>query len=146
MVTDHPEGGFLIPETIRAELLSSVIAVPNELMADAIRYAFPRTDEERDIAAQRRDMAKQARTVIDTQAQHAHTALVADAASDQLAVDILTLHHPHAGYLQEECAGCDYEGYEGEPPEWPCRTYQLIAERYGRRFTEGNYGTTMETT
>ena len=29
------------------------------------------------------------------------------------------------------CEGCDFSGYEGDPPDWPCRTVALIAERHG---------------
>lgn len=30
-----------------------------------------------------------------------------------------------------ECPGCDFTGWESEPPEWPCRTVALLAERHG---------------
>jgi len=29
------------------------------------------------------------------------------------------------------CDGCDFAGYEGDPPDWPCRTVDLIAEANG---------------
>src|SRR6478752_1978539 len=35
---------------------------------------------------------------------------------------VLQLHKKDGSY----CEGCDYGGYEGEPPEWPCRTVLLI--------------------
>jgi hypothetical protein len=40
--------------------------------------------------------------------------------------DVLELHEADG----EQCAGCDWSGYDGEPPEWPCRTVRLIAARY----------------
>lgn len=30
-----------------------------------------------------------------------------------------------------QCEGCDLDGYEAEPPEWPCQTTRLIAEHLG---------------
>lgn len=134
-MTEHAQpGGFLIPETIRAELLSYVMEVPTELLRD---YAWrPLTPEE---LAQR----KAGRAATLTAMREAHAALLADAAGDTLAAEILTLHAPKsAGYLIE-CEGCDFGGYEGEAPEWPCRTYTVVAGRFGRRFVEGPYGTRM---
>lgn len=34
----------------------------------------------------------------------------------------------HSTDKYEECHGCDYGGYEGDRPSWPCRTVELIAE------------------
>lgn len=30
------------------------------------------------------------------------------------------------------CRGCDYSGWEGEPPPWPCRTIKLLKARARR--------------
>ena len=30
-----------------------------------------------------------------------------------------------------ECPGCDFDGYEGEAPSWPCRTVVAVAQHYG---------------
>lgn len=35
-----------------------------------------------------------------------------------------------------ECAGCDFSGYDGEPPEWPCRTVALLAEYHRLQIEE----------
>lgn len=35
---------------------------------------------------------------------------------------IMQLHHRRF----EACQGCDYGGYEAEPPDWPCRTVRLV--------------------
>lgn len=49
-----------------------------------------------------------------------------------LATAILGLHAPDTeGQWASPCPGCDYSGYEGEPPEWPCRTVRLVAEHHG---------------
>lgn len=49
------------------------------------------------------------------------------AALDGIERQILDLH-ARAG---STCEGCDFSGWEGESPEWPCRTVDLIAERHG---------------
>ena len=41
---------------------------------------------------------------------------------------ILELHAPvtvSASFY--ECGGCDFGGWEGDSPAWPCRTYKLAA-------------------
>jgi acyl-CoA reductase-like NAD-dependent aldehyde dehydrogenase len=44
---------------------------------------------------------------------------------------VLVLHQP--GFLYDTgslaiCEGCDYGGWEGDSPSWPCRTYTLIRD------------------
>ena len=34
----------------------------------------------------------------------------------------------HSVTKYDECSGCDFGGWEGEEPAWPCRTINLIAE------------------
>lgn len=34
----------------------------------------------------------------------------------------------HSTNKWDECQGCDFGGWEGEEPAWPCRTIELIAE------------------
>lgn len=43
---------------------------------------------------------------------------------------VLDLHACDSAW---DCAGCDYSGWESEPPSWPCRTVLLIAEIHGVR-------------
>ena len=38
----------------------------------------------------------------------------------------------------QECEGCDFSGFEGEPPAWPCRTVDLIARSHGIDLSEFN--------
>ena len=42
---------------------------------------------------------------------------------------IARLHGPAVKpyYRDPVCDGCDIEGYDAEPPEWPCRTWKLAA-------------------
>lgn len=54
-----------------------------------------------------------------------HDQLIATATGLQRAV--LELHAPVPG-AREVCEGCDIDGYEAEPPEWPCRTWALAAD------------------
>jgi hypothetical protein len=47
--------------------------------------------------------------------------------ADQLAMEALrTLHEPVEHYDELLCKGCDFAGWEGEPPRWPCRTAELV--------------------
>lgn len=70
----------------------------------------------------------------------AHAALLAELDPASSDVAVLTLHAPVA----DECAGCDRWGPDSDYPPWPCRTYQLLAERHGRRFVETSHGTEMD--
>ena len=47
------------------------------------------------------------------------------------AVALLALHHRDDNRYTPQCRGCDWSGYEGEPPDWPCRTVDVIAEHLG---------------
>jgi hypothetical protein len=40
-----------------------------------------------------------------------------------LAGNIARLHSPDD---RRYCKGCDWGGYEGEAPDWPCRTWRLL--------------------
>lgn len=37
----------------------------------------------------------------------------------------------HAEDEHGDCEGCDFGGYEGERPGWPCRTVEAVAAHYG---------------
>lgn len=43
---------------------------------------------------------------------------------------VLELHGPSVeeSYVYPVCHGCDADGYDVEPPEWPCRTYALARD------------------
>jgi hypothetical protein len=59
-------------------------------------------------------------------------ALAALDALDGLARDVLDLHtFDRTQPYSQTCEGCDFAGYEGDPPDWPCRTVDLIAKRHG---------------
>ena len=53
--------------------------------------------------------------------------------TDPLARAILDLHRAERSseWADPRCAGCDFDGYEAEEPLWPCRTVELVAERFG---------------
>jgi hypothetical protein len=42
---------------------------------------------------------------------------------DNLVGKIAKLHSPDD---RRYCKGCDWGGYEGEAPDWPCRTWRLL--------------------
>jgi hypothetical protein len=79
-------------------------------------------------AAQRAEWeAKQAARQQATLAEH--DALIADA--PPLLVPILNLHAPRyytSSSSDAICTGCDFAGYEGESPDYPCRTYELVKQ------------------
>lgn len=60
------------------------------------------------------------------QAADAHRLLLA--AVEPPLLPVVQLHQPVAttSYSAPECDGCDFSGYDGERPDWPCRTIQLI--------------------
>lgn len=39
--------------------------------------------------------------------------------------ELRALHAPNQDRWPR-CEGCDFEGYESEPPSWPCRTAELV--------------------
>jgi hypothetical protein len=53
-----------------------------------------------------------------------------DAVTDEPARAVLRLHG-RQGDFYPTCEGCDFAGYEGEAPGWPCRTVDAIADHYG---------------
>lgn len=62
-----------------------------------------------------------------------HTALL-DATDGPLRA-VVELHAPRWDCWWQ-CDGCDSEGYDAEPPHWPCRTVELIAEQLGVDLSE----------
>lgn len=116
--------GFLLPEIIREELLSSALS------ATPLGTGPAPTPEQIAASKQRREEAREAML-------REHRFLLEDVPRGGLAEDMLTLHAPNRN---GRCDGCNFDGYEAEPPEWPCTTYQHTAVRYGRRFVEDQYG------
>lgn len=53
--------------------------------------------------------------------------------------EVVELHAPVWAYMWE-CQGCDADGYEWEPPSWPCSTVELIAQRVGVELGEDDDG------
>lgn len=109
---------------MRAELMSAWMSVHTELLAGR-----PMSPEE--LAAR-----KKARDDAQAAIEREHRLLLEDVPRGGLAEDMLTLHAPNERGC---CDGCNFDGYEAEPPAWPCTTYQHTAVRYGRRFAEDEY-------
>lgn len=128
----YGNGGFLVPEAIHAELLSSVLTVPNELLADMPKFDLrPLTAEERAEREARRAHAVAAVT-------QAYETLRAAVANDPLALAVVEHHGPRES---RDCHGCDLAGYDAEAPEWPCSTTRLVAERAGVEVPSDPYWT-----
>lgn len=61
------------------------------------------------------------------------------AMSGGLVKALLDLHMPDLDEdFSVECPGCDVSGYEGEQPEWPCRTVRVLANASGVALPDGD--------
>jgi len=82
------------------------------------------TDEQRAEHQRRREQreAEQRRQL----SEHVHRMVFATG----LRRAILELHAPREedSYACPVCRGCDADGYDWEPPEWPCRSYALARD------------------
>lgn len=47
---------------------------------------------------------------------------------EPLALELARLHRPDRDW---ECKGCDFGGYDAEPPDWPCPTAVLVLKHLG---------------
>lgn len=63
-----------------------------------------------------------------------------DALEDPMTRRMLDLHSSPT-VENPECAGCDYGGYDGAAPEWPCSTVRAIADHHGIRLPDRGIGT-----
>jgi len=58
-------------------------------------------------------------------------ALIEAAAAHPVLADLVELHKPQAvcypAAIRWECLGDEFDGYEAEPPDWPCETVWIIA-------------------
>lgn len=99
------------------------LPISAELLADL--QPRPLTPEER----QRRAEREAAEHVLLQQRMVRHRELLAEGGTlGRLA----ELHGPRWSALRTlECRGCEYSGYEGEPPSWPCTTWAVLAGEEG---------------
>lgn len=96
-----------------------------ELIADRLLGRKPRrewTEEER--AAHEARLAQE-------RAETEAAAVALAGLRDPFARAVLDLHKPTGGPYLVSCEGCDYNGFDGEPADYPCRTVTLVAEHYG---------------
>ncbi len=105
-----------IPGPIRPEILDVLTG----------RRPYPRSEQVAAEVAARRAAAKE--KLDRERARHAEL-LHSD---DRLVVHLVELHAPDNTHSWPVCQGCDHEGYESEPPSWPCRTWSLLAEEVQR--------------
>lgn len=102
-----------VPE-VYAEKIVATMLVSSELLAP-----FAASPEAR------------ARYAAEREARRAYVAALKSVltdASDPLIVEIAELHKADA---YGDCAGCDFGGWEGDAPSWPCRTAELLGARLG---------------
>lgn len=85
------------------------------------RWRNPRPDTPEEIAA-REEWEAETQWIVQRR-QEIHRQHVERA--EPLAAAVLQLHAP-SEERHARCLGCDYDGFEAEPPEFPCRTYRLV--------------------
>lgn len=85
----------------------------------------PTTEELQDIKKSRAEMEQRRRA-----ATAAWPTFVADlaAVTNPLARVVIGLHKADE---RGDCEGCEFGGYEAEPPGWPCRTTIVVAAAIG---------------
>ena len=94
--------------------LTQYVPISTELLREP-------TDAERaEWAAQR--AAEQVREL----AQREAYAAVIDQTVGLLLREVLALHRPVEDHGRWVCTGCDWDGVDGEPAMWPCRTARLV--------------------
>lgn len=98
--------------------------VPRELLLDA--GLVEATAEER--AAMERAAAESREREVARAIKLATARTALTALDDPLARLVLHLHSENE---RGECDGCDFDGYEAERPDWPCRTVEVIAAHHG---------------
>jgi hypothetical protein len=83
----------------------------------------PTDDERAEYTRRREEREAEQRRQLD---EHAHRMVTATG----LRRAVLELHAPSVedSYAYPVCRGCDADGYDWEPPEWPCSTYVLARD------------------
>lgn len=104
--------------------VSHVVPISREMAIDA-GLVEPTIEERAELDRQAGEYVRRA-TVREVKLDAARHLLAG--LTDPLARDVLDLHSEDD---HGECEGCDYSGYEGEPPSWPCRTVEAVASRFG---------------
>ncbi|WP_395109798.1 hypothetical protein [Actinomadura sp. SCN-SB] len=103
---------------------SGFVPVPREVLLDA--GAIEPTAEEREQAERDAAQSRKRQAEREQRLEAARRALAE--ISDPLTRAILDLH---AEDERHECAGDDFDGYESERPDWPCRTVEVVAAHHG---------------
>lgn len=104
--------------------VSAMIPVSRQMLLDQ-GLVEPTAEERRDHEA---SMVEYRRKVAVATAAWPQFIAALNAVSDPLARAVLDLHkadeHGH-------CGGCEFSGYEAEPPGWPCETTAVVAAAIG---------------
>jgi hypothetical protein len=103
---------------------SAYIPVSRQQLLDA-GAVEPTEEERREAEASRADLER--RRLLATEAWPIMVEQLA-AITDPVSRAVLDLHSADG---RGECEGCDFDGYEAESPEWPCRTVATVANLHG---------------
>lgn len=109
--------------------LSAYVPISTEQLADAVRMRALLTTPGRYEAGERARLAAEAdarRAAELSAAQDRHAAVHAQL--DGKLGKVADLHGPRMPSLWVVCEGCEFDGYESEPPAWPCATWTTIAD------------------
>lgn len=120
-----------LEHTFRPVKIAAHVPISAELLDDyadigaQIQAAQQRTPAEW-AAIETERKAENAERLAAAQAQHA----AARAKVDGTLAKVLDMHGPQLPdcMLWPVCCGCEFDGYDAEPPEWPCTTWVAIAE------------------
>lgn len=118
MVEPHPVtmGAFLrAPDHVRhtVEKFGAQVFISDALLGQTQRREW--TEEER---------AEHAQRVADEQELTVRASVALAGEDDPFVRALLDLHSADE---YGNCRGCDFAGYDAEPPEYPCRTVALVA-------------------
>lgn len=102
----------------------ALIPISREMLLDH-GLVEPTEEERRKFDAARAEYARRKQAA--TAARPVFIAQLA-AVTDPVARVVLDLHSADD---RGECVGCEYSGYEAEPPGWPCTTVTTVAEAVG---------------
>lgn len=116
------------PDGTTVQKFSAVVPVTRDFAIDH-GLLHPTEAERRDRERQHAKYAAQKAAA--TEAWPVFVAALA-VVTDPVARVVLNIHGNRDGY----CQGCEFNGYEAEPPAWPCATTTSVAAAVGIRVPE----------
>lgn len=129
IVADRLVGDRLVGD--RVDRPEAYIPVSSEALRDSIVKGLRRpwsdlpAEERRRITEERRAQEAKVRRAQD----RVHNQLTERGRT--LEVELLNLHGPVEQFGRDICEGCEWTGYDAEPPDFPCSTYEIVARHAG---------------